>query len=356
MQAEGLRSYPLEDVLRSLGYRRDPDDAARWRRRESVVSINGFMFYDHLRGECGAGAIELVIHARRCTVPGALAFLSELPGCSRLSSDCLCARAPRTLKPSRSERRWPAVERYLLDERGVSSVLLALCRDLLYADHHGNAVFVCRNAAGEATGAEIVPTAGQQRGGAAPAGEAAPSPLTPGSFWMSWEIDWPPFVLIAKSALDALSALSLHPHAGQAQRMCRGLHRRRHGNRSQSGSRPGTPAGSSAPTTPPHTAMTPPNGCSERTTGSSACAPPSTARTGMTCSSETAPANRSEPMTGRSTEWRQPPPDRRRAAQPEPESDPRQNPNPEIRGTEPGQAQKHLCEPACSRPLQKSTK
>ena len=212
MQAEGLRSYPLEDVLRSLGYRRDPDDAARWRRRESVVSINGFMFYDHLRGECGAGAIELVIHARRCTVPGALAFLSELPGCSRLSSDCLCARAPRTLKPSRSERRWPAVERYLLDERGVSSVLLALCRDLglLYADHHGNAVFVCRNAAGEATGAEIVPTAGQQRGGAAPAGEAAPSPLTPGSFWMSWEIDWPPFVLIAKSALDALSALSLH--------------------------------------------------------------------------------------------------------------------------------------------------
>ena len=40
-------------------------------------------------------------------------------------------------------------------------------------------------------------------------------------------------------------------------------------------------------------------------------------------------------MTGRSTEWRQPPPDRRRAAQPEPESDPRQNPDPEIRGTEP---------------------
>ena len=35
------------------------------------------------------------------------------------------------------------------------------------------------------------------------------------------------------------------------------------------------------------------------------------------------------------TEWRQPPPDRRRAAQPEPESDPRQNPDPEIRGTEP---------------------
>ena len=170
------------------------------------------MFYDHLRGECGAGAIELVIHARRCTVPEALAFLSELPGCSRLSSDCLCARAPCPLKPSRSERRWPAVERYLLDERGVSSVLLALCRDLglLYADHHGNAVFVCRNAAGEATGAEIVPTAGQQRSGAAPAGEAAPSPLSPGSFWMSWEIDWPPFVLIAKSALDALSALSLH--------------------------------------------------------------------------------------------------------------------------------------------------
>ena len=205
LQAEGLRGCPLEDVARALGYRRDPDDAARWRRLGSVVTINRFMFYDHLRGEGGAGAVDLVVHAQRCTVPDALAFLAKLPGRSRRPPECLCP-----LLPHPQERHWPAVERYLVDERGLSPVLLALCRDLglVHADRHGNAVFVCRDAAGVATGAEIVPT-GVQRRAAAGAGEAAPSPLARGGFWISWELDWPHSVLIAKSAIDALSALSL---------------------------------------------------------------------------------------------------------------------------------------------------
>ena len=59
------------------------------------------------------------------------------------------------------------------------------------------------------TGAEIVPT-GAYCSAAAGAGEAAPSPLKRGGFWISWELDWPHSVLIAKSAIDGLSALSLH--------------------------------------------------------------------------------------------------------------------------------------------------
>ena len=62
MQAEGLRGCPLEDIARALGYRRDPNDDARWRRFGSVVTINRFMFYDHLCGERGAGAVDLVVH------------------------------------------------------------------------------------------------------------------------------------------------------------------------------------------------------------------------------------------------------------------------------------------------------
>ena len=163
------------------------------------------MFYDHLRGEGGAGAVDLVVHAERCTVPDALAFLAKLPGRDRRPPECLCPRLPHP-----QERHWPAVKRYLVHERGLSPVLLALCRDLglVHADRHGNAVFVCRDAAGVATGAEIVPT-GVQRRAAAGAGEAAPSPLARGGFWISWELDWPHSVLIAKSAIDALSALSL---------------------------------------------------------------------------------------------------------------------------------------------------
>ena len=210
VQAEGLRSYPLEDVVRALGYRRDPEDDARWRSLESVVSINGFMFYDHLCGEWGAGAVDLVVHVHRCSVSDALAFLSELRGHSRRMAHRLCPRVPNPPKPARSQRQWCVVERYLVDQRGISPVLVALCRDLglLYADRQANAVFLCRNTAGEETGTEIVPIGGQ-RSGAGTATEAAPSPLTPGSFWMSWGAGWPPSVLIAKNAIDALSALSL---------------------------------------------------------------------------------------------------------------------------------------------------
>ena len=74
---------------------------------------------------------------------------------------------------------------------------------MLYADRHANAVFVRRNAAGEALGAEIVPAAAPRR--LAPTGAAAR-----GGFWMSWEPDWPNSVILAKSAIDALSVLSLH--------------------------------------------------------------------------------------------------------------------------------------------------
>ena len=115
VRAEALRGYSLEDVLRSLGYRRDPACAARWRRAGSVVGINGFMFYDHLRGEGGCGAIDLVIHAGRRTVPEALDFLSELPCRDRFPTD----RRPR---PPCPERHWPAIRRYLVERHGIAEI------------------------------------------------------------------------------------------------------------------------------------------------------------------------------------------------------------------------------------------
>ncbi len=152
--------------------------------------------------EGGGGAIDLVIHACRCALPEALDLLSELP--RRLTAD----RRPR---PPCPELHWPTLRRYLVKRRGLADVLVDLCRDLglVHADCHGNAVFVRRNAAGKALGAEIAPAAGQ-RSGSALGIEAAPSPLARGGFWMSWDPDWPLSVILAKSALDALSVLSLH--------------------------------------------------------------------------------------------------------------------------------------------------
>lgn len=191
MRAESLRGYPLEPVAQALGYRRDPEDAARWRRPGSVLSINRFMFYDHLRAEEGAGAIQLAGHALGCTPRAAIDFLAEL-------SDLSMPPGGRRQAPAK-DPRWPALRRYLVERRGLGDALVELCRDLglVHADRHGNPVFIRRNAAGQATGIETVTAATARE----PAG---------GGFWMSWEPDWPASVILAGNALDALSILSLH--------------------------------------------------------------------------------------------------------------------------------------------------
>ena len=192
VRAETLRGYPLEEAARALGYRRDPTDAARWRRPGSVLSINRFMFYDHLCGDGGGGAIDLVAHARRCTRPEAIDFLAKLP------------RPVQPPKPPRREPLSPALKSRLVERRGLPDVLVELCRDLglIHADPRGNALFVRRNAAGETVGAEILPAATRCR-------PDRPADAARGGFWMSWDPDWPTAVILAASALDALSILAL---------------------------------------------------------------------------------------------------------------------------------------------------
>ena len=57
-------------------------------------------------------------------------------------------------------RCWPTVRTFLHTARGLDLRLLAHCRrqGLLYADSRRNAVFVCRDAHGTVTGAELVST------------------------------------------------------------------------------------------------------------------------------------------------------------------------------------------------------
>ena len=191
MRAEILRSYPLEAVAQALGYRRDPADPPRWRQPGSVLSINRFMFYDHLRAKGGAGAIQLAVHALGCPAPDALDFLAELANLSSLPSGCPGPAPDR-------DNRWPGLRQYLVERRGLADALVELCRDLglLHADRRGNPVFRRRNAAGEPAGIETVP--------------AAQQPTADGGFWMSWEPEWPDAVILTANALDALSVLSLH--------------------------------------------------------------------------------------------------------------------------------------------------
>ena len=129
--------------------------------------------------------------AGECPPQAALDFLAELSNLSTLPGG-----RRQTAAPGR-DPRWPALRRCLVERRGLGDALVELCRDLglVRADRRGNPVFVRRNAAGKPVGIETL--------------TAAQEPAARGGFWMSWEPDWPASVILADSALDALSILSL---------------------------------------------------------------------------------------------------------------------------------------------------
>ena len=202
------RNVPLDRVAIALGYRRDPADRARFKREGSVISINDQRFFDHLSGTGGGGAIDLVIHATGCRFPDALRFLGGLAG--RGKAAAIPAGTRRLRLPRPSPGAWPRVRNALVRQRGLRPDMLEAChgRGLLYADGRLNAVFVCRNAGGDTTGAEILGTA-HKAGTKGFRGMAAGSRKIAGSFWLPCDRNRPALVILAESAVDAISARSL---------------------------------------------------------------------------------------------------------------------------------------------------
>ena len=203
------RNIPLDRVAIELGYRKDPGDRARFRREGSVISINGEKFFDHLSGTGGGGAIDLVIHATGCCFPDALRFLGGHEKRERATAIPTAPRRPRLPEPS--HRAWPSVRYALVDQRVFRVDVLEAChsRGLLYADDRLNAVFVCRNAKGQPTGAEILGTAPRPGGGKRFRGMAPGSRKARGGFWLTCDRNPPATVILTESAVDAISARSL---------------------------------------------------------------------------------------------------------------------------------------------------
>ena len=205
------RNLPLDRVAAALGYRKDPADRARFRREGSTISINGEKFFDHLRGTGGGGAIDLVIHATGCRFPDALRFLAGHEGRGEATA---LQPAPRRLQlPWPSPRAWPRVRDALIRQRALRADVLEAChsRGLLYADDRLNAVFICRNANRQPTGAEILGTA-PQPGGKRFRGMAPGSRKARGGFWLPCDRNRPALVILTESAVDAISVRSLRIH------------------------------------------------------------------------------------------------------------------------------------------------
>lgn len=201
--ADRVRDRPLEPLAERLGYRRDPRHRQRWRRDGSLLSIRGSQFFDHAQGHGGGGAIDLVMHARRCGFREAVAFLAD----GSVTTPAVPPPAPSALRlPAPVAAHWPSVRDYLVRFRGLDPALLELClhAGTLYADRRHNAVFTCRDRSGHTAGAELVGT-----GPAAFKGLAPGSRRDRGGFWLTSASAPPAAVLLTESALDALSAVLL---------------------------------------------------------------------------------------------------------------------------------------------------
>ena len=202
------RDIPLDRIAIALGYRRDPTDRSRFKRDGSVISINGPKFFDHLRGTGGGGAIDLVIHANGCRFQDALRFLGGHAG--QGVADAIPAGDRRFRPPRPCRHAWPGVRDALVRQRALHAEVLEACRrrGLIYADDRRNAVFICRNAEGRPTGAEILGTR-ERPDGRRFRGMATGSRKARGGFWLPCDRNRPALVILTESAVDALSARSL---------------------------------------------------------------------------------------------------------------------------------------------------
>ena len=157
--ADRVRDCPLELRAERLGYRRDPRHRQLWRRHGAVLSIRRTQFFDHACGH-GGGAIDLVMHARRCGFREAVAFLADQPVPSAPPNSPAVPSAPALRLPAPVAAHWPPVRDYLVRIRSLDPALLDHCLHPArpYADRRRNAVFTCRDRSGNPTHAELVGT------------------------------------------------------------------------------------------------------------------------------------------------------------------------------------------------------
>jgi hypothetical protein len=210
-RADRLRGAPLEEVLRAFGATPDPHDRARWHTPKGPLSLTPPKFMNWHLGRGGGGAIDLVMHL------GDLPFLPALTWLARrfphLESDrgppppsSPPAFPPLLQLPPPDGSKLARVLRYLQAERRLPAEPLDLLLEeaTLYADARANAVFLLRAEDGRPVGAEIRGTTSRPFKGLAPGSRKDLGCFRTPERRASK-------VVICESAIDALSASTLHP-------------------------------------------------------------------------------------------------------------------------------------------------
>ncbi len=225
-----VRGIDLEDTMRALGGEQDRYDKHKWQVAGEHISINGEKFYNHDRQSGGGQSIDLVMHVGGYTFKQAVAYLTYEAGPelavaaaaqygARQGQEIVERErgAPaRFMPPTRDEGRWPQVQAYLTEERGIPRGMVdeLHARGTLYADRRANAVFVRTDAAGQAVGASLRGTLP----GSHFQGLALGSRREEGHFSFTMGEPTPyrvPQYHIAESPIDALSRAALAQRAGE---------------------------------------------------------------------------------------------------------------------------------------------
>ena len=164
----------------------------------TVISINGTKYFDHIAGRGGGGAIDLVIQVEGCSFLQALQLLEGFPS----RNPCTGDRTPILSE----DRAWAQVHRYLCQNRGLEPRLIEHCWriGILGADNRANAVFTCQDRERRKTGAELVGTCPGRPFRAMATG----SRKADGGFWIARKAA-PKTALLVEGAIDALSAWTL---------------------------------------------------------------------------------------------------------------------------------------------------
>ena len=197
---------PLAGVLAALEAVRDPHDPAKWRTARGVLSVSGPKFMNWGQGVGGGGAIDLVMHVRQMGFGQALAWLEERFGGLSPAQPATKSQAQSLALPAPVAGNWPRVQRYLVAERKLPVMLLEplVQSGALYADARANAVFLLRDAAAVAVGAELRGTTAVAWRGLAPGSRKDRGcfgiPTTPHHA-----------VVLCESAIDALSCHARYP-------------------------------------------------------------------------------------------------------------------------------------------------
>jgi hypothetical protein len=199
-----LRAIPLESVLLASGAERDRQDKAKWHTAKGAISVTGMKFMNWNQGFGGGGAIDLAMHLNGFDFKAAVDWLRHHFPLRDYSQSPPLTHSLTLPLPDRSKLR--TVKQYLAHHRGITPSLIDSLVESgsLYADTHGNAVFLL-------LGKENTPVGAELRG----TGSASWRGMTPGSQkdlgYFSIAAPDATMIVLCESAIDAMSCLLLHP-------------------------------------------------------------------------------------------------------------------------------------------------